>query len=423
MATIDNIPVFYTNTEDPNTGVLRVSLVKNPAVQKNFEKFSAQNVGGKAALYSVADEEKRLVRGVVLRADYPIYRQGKPGERMPAEYYVVFRPDSIRQIAERYLSEGRANNVSLNHEHLNEPKGVNLVQYFIKGNGVDVGEQYADVADGSLFAEYHVVNDDVWQEVKAGTYKGFSVEICYALEPARDQAEVQAIADRNKGLFSNFSNMKKTVKTLLTQLASIAGLFASVDTDKGKLSWDGDDELKPGTRVSLEDADGNRTEAPDGDYATEDGRVIRVSAGAVTEIVDDPAPQQLESIDTDGGELKYEGELVAGTPVFLEDEAGNRTPAADGEYRTEDGRTIVVKDGKVVDVKAAPAPDTHSAEDFAALESRVSELEQTITTAADILEKWMKTPAGLGLHQLFQAGKDKPGDPHMENLMRIIKAK
>ena len=53
-------------------------------------------------------------------------------------------------------------------------------------------------------------------------------------------------------------------------------------------------------------------------------------------------------VKTDKAVLEYEGEdLVAGMDVYITDEEGNKVPAEDGEYVTEDNKTIVVKDGKV----------------------------------------------------------------------------
>lgn len=41
------------------------------------------------------------------------------------------------------------------------------------------------------------------------------------------------------------------------------------------------------------------------------------------------------SIQTDNGELQYEGELSEGLEVFVEQD-GELVPAPDGEYKTED---------------------------------------------------------------------------------------
>ena len=53
-------------------------------------------------------------------------------------------------------------------------------------------------------------------------------------------------------------------------------------------------------------------------------------------------------VKTDKAVLEYDGEnLVAGMDVFITDEEGNKVPAEDGEYVTEDNKVITVKDGKV----------------------------------------------------------------------------
>lgn len=53
-------------------------------------------------------------------------------------------------------------------------------------------------------------------------------------------------------------------------------------------------------------------------------------------------------VKTDKAVLEYEGEeLVAGMDVYITDEEGNKVPAEDGEYVTEDNKAITVKDGKV----------------------------------------------------------------------------
>ena len=148
-------------------------------------------------------------------------------------------------------------------------------------------------------------------------------------------------------------------KKFMAKLSKALVEFANVTTDKGILAWDGDDDLKAGDLVYVEDAEGNRTPAEDGDYKTTDGKVIKVADGKVSEIVDaeaevDPAEEQeLASVATDNGELLYDGELEVGTEVFVADADGNQTPAPDGDYVTEDGKTIKVAEGKVTEIVEA----------------------------------------------------------------------
>lgn len=368
IVTIEGIPVYDAVVSDEGTGMLRISLVDAPAVMSDFQAFSKDR---RAISYAIENEEKRLVRGVVMRADFPIYRN----DPKAGEYYIIYKADTIRRMAEKYLLESRQNEVNLMHEAGSEVDGVQMVQYFIKDTAAGVAPAgFDDIADGSLFAEFHVVNDDVWAAVKDGTFRGFSLEGVFDLEPEQDVDEVQDIVDTLHGAFRKIFNksnplpMSKLSK-FKAALAKILQEFGTVTTDRGILVWDGDEDLKAGDSVFIEDAEGGRTAAADGDYITSDGKRIVVADGKVSEIVDNEAEVSEEEFGrkaTDKGELVWDGEedLAAGDEVFTEGEDGERTPAADGEYRTEDGKVIVVVDGKVAEIRddeAEVAPEDVSA--------------------------------------------------------------
>lgn len=361
-----NRPVYEALVTDEETGMLRISLVDFPAVESNFIAFAKE--GEKARLYFVKDEEKRIVRGVVMRADYPILRRS--GDY---EYFIVFRADTIRAMAEKYLAESRQNAVDEMHNHENVDE-VKMVQYFIKDTAAGIAPAgFEDIADGSLFAEFHVLNDEVWAKVKDGTYKGFSLEGAFELIPE----EMKAIPKTD-------TNMSK-IKRFKAALARLLAEFGNVSTDKGVLAWDGEEDLKAGDAVYIEDTDGNRETAPDGDYVTSDAKTIVVADGKVSEIkdpeaeVDSSTGDEFGSKATDKGNLVWEGEedLKAGDEVFTEDEEGNRTPAADGDYKTEDGKVIVVVDGKVSEIKddesEVATEDEERAQHFARIRSAFEE--------------------------------------------------
>lgn len=60
---------------------------------------------------------------------------------------------------------------------------------------------------------------------------------------------------------------------------------------------------------------------------------------------------QFATVKTDKAVLEYDSEeLAVGTEVFITDENGERKPAEDGNYVTEDEKTIVVADGKVAEI-------------------------------------------------------------------------
>lgn len=377
---IDGIPVFEALVTDAETGMFKISLVDDPAVMSDFMAFDKQR---RPQMYSVQDEEKRLVRGVVMRADFPIYRYSAG----IGEYYVIYKAQTIRDMAEKYLAESRQNDVNLMHEEGSDVEGVQLVQWFIKGDGVSV-DGFDDIADGSLFAEFHIVNDEIWEAVKAGTYKGFSLEGVFDMVPEKDVEKVEAIEENTENFQSQTNTEMKKINSVKQLLVRLLAEFGNVSTDRGVLAWDGDEDLKEGDLVYVEDAEGNRTPAEDGEYVTADAKTIVVAEGKVAEIRDPEAEvapeepvqeeeQRMGRVETDGGALIWEGEndLEEGREVFVEGEEG-LAPAPDGEYRTEDGKVIVVVEGRVSEIRDPEAETEHLRSQIADLKRQLAELKR-----------------------------------------------
>lgn len=448
IVTIGGIPVYDALISDEDTGMFKISLVDDPAVMSNFQAFDATR---KRMLYSIQDEEKRLVRGCIMRADFPIFRR-EPGM---GEFYIIYKADTIRQMAEKYLSESRQNSVNLMHRDDSDVDGVQMVQYFIKGDGIQV-DGFDDCADGSLFGEFHVTNDQVWEEIKAGTYRGFSLEGVFDLVPEQDRDEIQEIVDILDGAFSNIlkqNDMSKLARLKEILAAKLQEKFGNVTTDKGVISWDGDEDLKEGDSVYVEDSEGNRTPAADGDYKTDDNKVIVVVDGKVSEIKDAeaevaPADTETDLVDTDKGKLEWDNEdedLKEGDAVYVRDADGNRVPAPDGDYTTEDGKVIKVSDGKVteiVDDRAEVAPEMEEEtpvdepdirdERIRELEERIRDLEaenDALRAENDALKgemtKLRKTPAAKPAHEVVKEEQkmSKTGNKGLDRLARIMSAK
>ena len=424
---IDGIPVFEALVTDAETGMFKISLVDDPAVMSDFMAFDKQR---RPQMYSVQDEEKRLVRGVVMRADFPIYRYSAG----IGEYYVIYKAQTIRDMAEKYLAESRQNDVNLMHEEGSDVEGVQLVQWFIKGDGVSV-EGFDGIADGSLFAEFHIVNDEIWEAVKAGTYKGFSLEGVFDMVPEKDVEKVEAIEENTENFQSQTNTEMKKINSVKQLLVRLLAEFGNVSTDRGVLAWDGDEDLKAGDLVYVEDAEGNRTPAEDGEYVTADAKTIVVAEGKVAEIRDPEAEvapeepvqeeeQRMGRVETDGGALIWEGEndLEEGREVFVEGEEG-LTPAPDGEYRTEDGKVIVVVEGRVSEIRDAEAevaPEETPAEEE--LRAETEHLRSQIADLKKQLAELKRMPAAKPAHEevVTASAMPKTGNKGIDRLARYF---
>lgn len=90
------------------------------------------------------------------------------------------------------------------------------------------------------------------------------------------------------------------------------------------------------------------------------------------------------AVKTDKAILVHDAEeLEVGIDVFVEDEEGNRTPAPDGEYVTEERTKIVVADGKVkeitlIEVKAEEGSPYLTREEAKEIYKEINELYKLV---------------------------------------------
>ena len=123
--------------------------------------------------FAIQSEEERIISGPLMLADTPIYRNDDNGE-----YYVVFTKETIKKIAQRFFKKGYQSNVNLMHDQGNLTDGLTMFESWIKDDkrGIKAMKGFEDVPDGSWFGSFKVDNDEVWNMVKEGKVRGFSVE-------------------------------------------------------------------------------------------------------------------------------------------------------------------------------------------------------------------------------------------------------
>jgi len=187
------IPVIYLTIDDnEEAGVDSIALVDEPAIEHNWMAFSKQS---KAYQFEVTNEEKRVISGALMIADLPIYRRDADDN----EYYVVFNPETIRKIVYKYMKEGRTN--SVNEMHETAVDGVFMFESFIIDDRKKTPRGYEELTEGSWFGSFKVENDDVWEQVKNGDFKGFSVEGLFAedKELTMDKELIEAIVSEIVG--------------------------------------------------------------------------------------------------------------------------------------------------------------------------------------------------------------------------------
>ena len=80
------------------------------------------------------------------------------------------------------------------------------------------------------------------------------------------------------------NKIKEMLQTMLMQ-------FSQLSTDKGLISWDGDGELPSvGDSIVIIDEEGNEVKAESGEYRADNGNIIVIEDGVVSEVREEEKP-------------------------------------------------------------------------------------------------------------------------------------
>ena len=174
------------------SGINAVSVVESPAIEENFVALKKHEVELKEV-----DGEKRILMGAALVPNKQIYR--KNGDK---EFYIYFSEDTIRKASELFLMRANQNNATLEHEK-KMLEGMSVVEsWIIEDEKQDKSAKYGfNLPKGTWMISMKVNNDEIWNKVKAGEVKGFSIEGYFvdkyemSLQETEDDRLINAIRD------------------------------------------------------------------------------------------------------------------------------------------------------------------------------------------------------------------------------------
>lgn len=311
------IPVFEALIDSIDTGIYKISLVDLPAVESDFIAFDKQN---KVMKYSIENEEQRMVTGVIMRANFNIYRYDEEF----GEYYIKYSPETIKLMAEKMMIDNTFNNINLMHEDGTDVEGVNLVELFIKdtNKGINPANFY-DIENGSLFATYKINNDAIWEQIKLGTFKGFSLEGIFDIE----RTQFRKTNKENKNTF--LTTMNRLFNKFFKSFVKCGSLTT---VDDRELYWVGEADLQIGDELFYNEDGQEALKVEDGEYELKDGTKIVVEDGLVKEIREANGDKE-DSLDNEVEAKKStecaEEEIIVEDPEKPEDETKDE---ADKKY-------------------------------------------------------------------------------------------
>ena len=162
---------LYIDEENEFSGIEAISVVENPAIEEDFIALKKHEVQ-----LAEVDTEKRILMGAALIPNKKIYRTN--GEE---EYNIFFSEETVKKASELFLSRGKQNNSTL--EHQVDIQGLSVVEsWIIEDSEVDKSKKYGlSLPKGTWMVSVKVNNDDIWENyVKEGKVKGFSIEGFFA---------------------------------------------------------------------------------------------------------------------------------------------------------------------------------------------------------------------------------------------------
>jgi Putative phage serine protease XkdF len=329
-----NLPIYLLEiNEDLMDGseVDFVALVDKPAIERNFLRFKEDRMN-----FEIQDEERRIISGPIMLADTPIYRNDN-GQ----EYFVSFPKDTIYKIVKKMFQKGYTSNVNLMHDPNQVVDGVTMFEIWItdESRGIKPMKGFEDAPDGSAFASYSIDNQDVWNDVKSGKFKGFSVE----------------------GMF-NYKKEPKTMSTEEKLWSDIAKILDEIEfggPGSGRRPEGGADKESKGTgrmpKVAIvKPGDPRVSSLMEGAKASA-GEVDKVGKGYAEKLGGVVTPINLKSEDSilrkvndeEGGKVSAIKDAVRNTVVIDRDKIGSARDLAksDPRFSAENGGRIKVQEG------------------------------------------------------------------------------
>jgi len=146
-------------------GVGAISLVEFPATEENFIFLN------EVKLASVNKERQMLYGPALIPNKYILRIDKNTGE----EYYIYFDAETIAKCAHLYLKKNLQHNTTLEHEF--SVMGCPVVESWIIEGEQDKAYHFGLTAPvGSWIVGVNVTDPEIWNEVKEGNVKGFSIE-------------------------------------------------------------------------------------------------------------------------------------------------------------------------------------------------------------------------------------------------------
>ena len=145
-------------------GISAIGLVHDPAMEELWVSLSKLKL-------SEIQEERKMLYGAALIPDKHIMRLDGNGE----EFFIVFEKETIMKCAHQFLKQNLQHSHTYEHEYA--VAGCVVVESWIVESENDKSRHLGlDVPIGTWMIGTKVDDESIWEEVKNGSVRGFSIE-------------------------------------------------------------------------------------------------------------------------------------------------------------------------------------------------------------------------------------------------------
>ena len=195
----------------PSTSdVYAISLVEEEAVESGFIALSKQK---QPMNFKIHNEEKRMLYGVALRANFPIYRCYENDE-----FYLTFDANAIERLVNKFMSNYGQKSFTI--DHMEPAEGIVITEsWLVKDTENDKSNALGleNVSEGSWIIGCKINNDEIWQSIKEGRWHGFSIESWIDMEEIEDLKKInKKIENKMAVKKSKFDEMMDQIKAIIS---------------------------------------------------------------------------------------------------------------------------------------------------------------------------------------------------------------
>lgn len=304
----------------PSTSdIYAVSLVEEEAVESGFIALSKQK---QPMDFKIHNEEKRMLYGVALRADFPIYR--RYGED---EFYLTFDANAIERLVNKFMSNYGQKSFTI--DHMEPAEGIVITEsWLVKDTENDKSNALGleNVSEGSWIIGCKINNDEIWQSIREGRWHGFSIESWIDMEEIE---EFKKINKKNKEIDmavkkSKFEEMIDKIKEIISDAVTEAdGQDMEVQEEVVDKAADAVEEVvnkeETGTTEEVvEAAEEDKTPTEEivndvVDTVQEETQTTEEAADNLQEVVDQ-LQSEVDSLKAENEELKKKNQKMSKQP-------------------------------------------------------------------------------------------------------------